>query len=216
MALVFRRTGFTVIELLITVLLIAVLMAVAAPSLRDLIKNARMTGLANTLMTDLAVTRSEAVKRGARTAICPSDRATQCTAPPYTNCQCTNTAWNLGYLILQDTDGDGEIDAATDFVKYVPAIDGVNEPQPNTINVAGAGAPPAGGAAPYVSFLASGVTTQGGAGTVTFSLCDSRSLAYGVSEPEARGRGRKVTLSGTGRALSARCTCNASDPPVCP
>ena len=210
MVLVVRRSGFTVIELLMTVALIAVLFGIAAPSLRDMVRNARMTGLANNIMTDLAVARGEAVKRGARTTMCPSDRAAQCAAPPYTNCQCTATAWNLGYLILQDADGNGSVGTAgtppvSEFIKYVPAIDGATEPQPSTIVVS----------APAVSFLASGVSTQGGAGTTTFNLCDSRALAYGVTEPEARGRGRRITISGTGRALSARCTCNASDPPVC-
>lgn len=205
-----RAAGFTAIELMITVAIIAVLLGIAAPSLRDLILNARMTGLANNLMTDLAIARSEAVKRGSRTAICPSTTAAQCAAPPFTNCRCTNTAWNQGYLILQDADSDGVVTAATDFIKYVPAIDGANDGSPNTIVSNAAGTPQT------VTFLASGVSTQGGAGSTTFALCDSRAQAYGAASNVASGKGRLITLSGTGRAISSRCTCNGNTPPTCP
>jgi type IV fimbrial biogenesis protein FimT len=211
--MVFRRPGFTIIELMITIVIVAILIMVAAPSLRDLILNARMTGLANNVMTDLAIARSEAVKRRASTAICPTNTAAQCSAPPYAGCACANVAWNQGWIIFQDSNGDGVVDAttiATDMIKYVPAIDGSNDPQPSTISVTGAQP------GPCVRFLASGVSAQGGAGTVTFSLCDSRSLAYGVAAPVAGGKGRKITVSGTGRAVTARCTCNAATPPVCP
>ena len=64
----YRHGGFTIVELMITIVLIAILTTIAAPSLRDLVMNGRMTSLANDFMTDLSVARSEAVKRGVRTA----------------------------------------------------------------------------------------------------------------------------------------------------
>jgi len=203
----FRRAGFTVIELMITVAIIAVLAVIAAPNLRDLILNARMTSIANNLMTDLAAARSEAVKRGSSTAICPTTKAAECSTAPYTNCACTNSAWNLGWVIFQDSNRDGAINAPTDVIKYSPAVDGATDAQPTLVTVVGAQA------GPYVPFLASGVSQPGGVATVTFSVCDGRSLAN-VDEPVARGKGRKITLSGTGRAQAARCTCTAAN--VCP
>src|SRR5690606_14778958 len=55
-------TGFTVIELIITVAVLAILIAVATPSFRELSLNNRTTSATNNLLADLALARNEAVK----------------------------------------------------------------------------------------------------------------------------------------------------------
>lgn len=184
-----RHAGFTVIELLIAVALLAILMGIAAPSLRDLTMNARVTSQANDLMTDLAIARNEAVKRGARAAVCASSSGTAC----------TNSAWNQGWIVFVDPDGDGTVAVAADVIKAVPALDGAN-----TLVSAGHANNGAGG--PMVSYRPSGVVTPGGAGTVTFDLCDSRTTAN-VGAAAAANKGRRITVSGTGRAFAQRRTC---------
>jgi len=57
--------GFTLVELLIAVAVVAVLVALAAPSFRDLILMQRMKGIHAQLVTDLQYARSEAVSSGA-------------------------------------------------------------------------------------------------------------------------------------------------------
>src|SRR5688500_1581634 len=64
-----RPVGFTLVELMITLVLIAILATIAAPSVRDVIRNARMTSAANDYLTDLSIARAEAVKRGVPTAL---------------------------------------------------------------------------------------------------------------------------------------------------
>jgi type IV fimbrial biogenesis protein FimT len=59
-----RVAAFTLIELMIVVALVAIIMALAAPSLRDMILMQRLQGVNAQVVADLAFARSEAVSRG--------------------------------------------------------------------------------------------------------------------------------------------------------
>ena len=59
-----RRRGFTLIELMIVVAVLAVILTLAAPSFRDLILMQRLRGVNAQLVTDLSFARSEAISRG--------------------------------------------------------------------------------------------------------------------------------------------------------
>jgi type IV fimbrial biogenesis protein FimT len=56
--------GFTLLELMVTVAVLAILVTVGVPSFRTLIQNNRVTTQTNELVTVLNVGRTEAVKRG--------------------------------------------------------------------------------------------------------------------------------------------------------
>ena len=56
--------GFTLLELMVTVAVLAILATVGIPSFVDLVQNNRVTTQANELVTALNVARTEAVKRG--------------------------------------------------------------------------------------------------------------------------------------------------------
>jgi len=204
-----RSAGFTLIELMMVVALLAVLMMIAAPSVRDIALNARITGQANDLMTDLAIARAEAVKRGGRTAICASNTYAACSAVPTgAGCQCTNTAWNQGWIIFTDSDSGGNtfgsVNGTDTILKVQRAIDGANDPTPNTINTTNT---PAATIGPWLGFRPSGVTNPGGTGAATtFALCDARATPT-LAAADAANKGRLITVTGTGRASVARCTC---------
>ena len=219
-----RPAGFTLIELMMVVALLAVLMMIAAPSIRDITLTARMTGQTNDLITDLSVARAEAVKRGGRTAMCATATTAACAAVPPTNaCQCQNTTWNQGWIIFSDTapaNGGtfGQVDLGLApplipdvILKVVPAINGANEPQPNTIISANT---PNAVIGPWIGFRPSGVVNPGGTGaSITFDLCDSRNTGN-VAANMAANKGRKITVTGTGRASVRNCTCGPAG--TCP
>lgn len=68
-----RNKGFTLIELMVTLAVLAIIMGIAVPSFTSLIQNSRSTALANSVATALNHARSEAVKRNANVEFCSGD-----------------------------------------------------------------------------------------------------------------------------------------------
>ena len=91
-----RASGFTLIELIITVVIASILISLAAPSFSGLIKNSRLTSQANELMADLTFARSEAVKRGANITVCKSTDGATCN--PAAN-------WSDGWIVVNTASG---------------------------------------------------------------------------------------------------------------
>ena len=65
--------GFTLIELMASIAIVAILLAVGVPALRDMIVAQNVRGAANDLYSDLIFARSEAIKRNAQVNV---DQAT--------------------------------------------------------------------------------------------------------------------------------------------
>ena len=87
-----RSLGFSLIELMVTVVVLAVVLAIAYPSFTGLINSNRLTGNANEMVAAIQLARSEAVTRNASVVLCRSDDATTCA---------TGAAWNGWITLLQ-------------------------------------------------------------------------------------------------------------------
>lgn len=61
--------GFTLIEVIVVVAILAILVTIAVPSFREMSLNNRSTTTINDLMADLAIARSEAVKNALRARV---------------------------------------------------------------------------------------------------------------------------------------------------
>lgn len=92
-----RASGFTLVELIVTLVIAGILMAWAAPNFSGFIKNNRLSTQANDLMADLAFARSEAVKRGANITICRSGNGADCL---------NGATWDEGWIVV---DGAGQV-----------------------------------------------------------------------------------------------------------
>jgi type IV fimbrial biogenesis protein FimT len=57
------QSGFTLIELMMTLLVAGIVIGIGAPAFRDLMANSRMTTTTNDLIASISYARSEAVKR---------------------------------------------------------------------------------------------------------------------------------------------------------
>ena len=78
--------GFTLIEVMVTVAVLAILAAVALPAMAGLINNNRLASQANDLVADIHLARSEAVRRNRIISLCRTTDGSTCAA--------ANGRWN--------------------------------------------------------------------------------------------------------------------------
>ena len=90
--------GFTLVEALIVLAILAVLMSLAAPSWGGLIGRSHGRAAQNLLATALSQARATAVSRARHVVMCPSLDGAQCHP---------GTAWQHGWIMFADLDRDG-------------------------------------------------------------------------------------------------------------
>jgi type IV fimbrial biogenesis protein FimT len=91
-----RQLGFTMVELMTVVVIAGILLALAAPSFRDMFERRRLEGQANEFVTDLQYARSEAAARNRSVELliggggtCYTIAVMTTAVPPVGNCDCT-------------------------------------------------------------------------------------------------------------------------------
>lgn len=150
--------GFTLIELMMTLAVAAILLGIAAPGFVSIIKNNRITTVTNDLLADLALARSEAAKRGQNVSICISSNGTSC----------TGTNWLDGRLVFSDTGTAGTIDGSDAIIR-------VAESKGNGLTLSSSGFANTG----YIRYNAFGTVTTGNTNLGTFKICDDRTGNFG-------------------------------------
>jgi type IV fimbrial biogenesis protein FimT len=103
-----RISGFTLLELMTTLAIVAILVALAAPSYRDFTSNNQVTAVNNDLIAALNLARSEATRRGTPVTICASRDAAACADA---------TAWGQGWIVFENTGAAGVIESPDKVVQ---------------------------------------------------------------------------------------------------
>jgi type IV fimbrial biogenesis protein FimT len=165
-----KVAGFTLVELMITLLIAAIVLGLAAPGVSRLLERNRLQTSADSLFTGLMLARSEALKRNQPVTVCKSTNGTECTA---------GAAWNQGWLVYADADGDAAVDP-NEILRVESTMRAGD-----TLNVAGADF------ADEISYNTDGSAS----GTGTFVLCNAKGEAqYGREiQVEVTGRPRLKT-----------------------
>ncbi|MCD9086513.1 GspH/FimT family pseudopilin [Stenotrophomonas sp. SY1] len=86
--------GFTLVELMVTIAVLAIIAAIAVPSMQGIIKSNRLSAASTELVAALQLARAEAVRRNARVTVCASDDGLACTA---------TDAWTRWIVLGRDT-----------------------------------------------------------------------------------------------------------------
>ncbi len=181
-----RAEGFTLVELMVTVAIVAIMAAIALPSYQALVINSRMTTQASEFLTTLEFTRSEAVKRNTRVTMCKSNNGTSCLI----NAAADLTAsWQPGWIVFIDGGTAGDIDGTDTILKVHGALIGGSTLVGNIL------------VTNYVSYMSNGLAQQAGGGMQggTFTLCSSNTAMAG----------RTIVLTtGTSRARITQTACS--------
>jgi type IV fimbrial biogenesis protein FimT len=94
-----HQSGFTLYELLITVLVIGVVLTLGIPSFSDFTRNSRITSTANDMHSSFQLARSEAARGKTPVTICASNNSMAAAAA------CGGT-FDDGWIIFIDLNGD--------------------------------------------------------------------------------------------------------------
>lgn len=90
--------GVTLIELMVTIAVAAILLAAAVPSFTSLIQNNRAATQVNEFVTAVHAARGEAIKRGMPVTLCASNNQRQCNA---------GSTWSGGWVVFEDAAASG-------------------------------------------------------------------------------------------------------------
>jgi len=184
-----KNAGFTIIELIVTLAVAAILMAAVSPGLRDLIESNRLTASVNELSGSINVARSEAVKRGKRVVVCKSSNGTDCITT-------SSTFWQQGWIIFVDDNNDAVHDAGEELLRVHEALEG-------NVTMKGNG-----NVAHYISYISEGRAqlTDGTSQSGTINACLSCADLCKQDQPW-KGRDMELTFAGRMNIDGGICSC---------
>lgn len=166
-----RQRGLTLVELLITMAIAAVLASIAVPSMSAMIASSKLRSGSSAFVSGFNLARSEAIKRGARVVLCKSADGQACAAAG---------GWEQGWIVFHDANSDGaRNDSERLLLRELPLSADLKFS--GNLNVAN-----------YVAFAPSGIPslTGGGFQAGTLTVC-----RLSLAQSEAR----QIVLNSVGR-----------------
>lgn len=174
------QTGFTLYELLTTMLIVGVILALGVPNMQSFRQNSRMITAANDLHSSFHLARSESSRAKTSITICAS-------ADSMAVLPTCGGELEAGWIVFEDRNGDITVDAGEPILRRFPPVTGdivINTPGPDD----------------YFSYASTGLGRGNITGTpplATMILCDVRGNVLGGS---GRSTARVLVVTPLGRA----------------
>jgi len=178
-----NQTGFTLYELLTTMLIVGVVLSLGIPNMQSFRQNSRMTAAANDLHSSFYLARTEATRAKTPITICAS-------ADSMADVPTCGGGLGAGWIIFADTDGDISVDDGEAVLRRFPAIG--NDIVVNT---------PDTGPDDFFSFASTGLgrgSVNGVAPLARMVLCDPRGNITGGG---GKSTARVLIVTPLGRAM---------------
>lgn len=144
--------GFTLMELIVTMAIAAIVVTLGVPSFQEMLRNNRLATQTNEFLAALNLARSEAIKRGVRVSLCKSADGASCTS---------SGGYQQGWIVFADPNDNATVDPGEMVLRIYTALPaGMLLTGNSTVQS-------------YVSYVASGVSrlTTGGFQAGTLTLC---------------------------------------------
>jgi type IV fimbrial biogenesis protein FimT len=155
-----KTSGFTLLELVVTLAIGAVILVVGVPSFKGTLDNQRMTSATNELVMSLNLAKSEAIKRVVYVSVCKSSNGASCSA--------ADTSWDDGWIVFANATVANldSIEGEDEVIRFYPALR-------DELTVT-----PTGTIAGFISFRPSGTIGTSAANMQgTLTICDERGAA---------------------------------------
>lgn len=107
--------GFTLLELMIAVTIVATLAAIAISAYWSYLFQTRMAGEINNLAVSLYQARIDALSNGTPVSVCPSNNGVTC----------SGSRWEGGWIVFTDTGAPGQVDGTDAVLRIGQPIDSV-------------------------------------------------------------------------------------------
>lgn len=102
-----RRNGFSLIELMVVLTVVAILLGTGVPLVRNLVQGQRLTTAVNAFYTSTNLARTEAIRRGVRVDMVPS---------------ADSGDWSKGWVVFVDEDNDQRVDSDEETIFVHDAV----------------------------------------------------------------------------------------------
>ena len=109
-----RKYGFSALELMTAMAIVAILLSTAVPAFKNYSWNLRMKTTMEILQTDLNLARSRAISLSTATVICTADELPVCT---------TSGVWQHGWIVFTDINGDRQRQPGEPILKQTTAFE---------------------------------------------------------------------------------------------
>lgn len=144
--------GLTLIELMVTLAVMAVLLTIGLPSLKPIIDSIRLKSASTAFFSHLHLARSEAIKRNSRVVLCKSADGLSCAG---------SGGWEQGWLVFHDANNNARLDSGEAVIdRAAPLPQGLRFTGNQNVSR-------------YVSFVSSGAAqmVSGAFQAGTFTVC---------------------------------------------